>query len=477
MMRKKAFTILMAWTVMLGLMLGGCGAKDISLSSVPPQILKGVAASGAPIQGTVTLKDASVPSRALTTSTAADGSFSLNVKGLAAPFMLTVTWTDSAGTNQLFSFADGPGTANINPFSNAAFAAAANADPATLPADPNPSLSRSISTHHASSVETLYTKLSPMFERYGTQQNPISDDYQANHTGLDAMFDDVKITVSNGMLIVTNRETGAVIYTAPISDIGSGTFDDDHMPGKPGQTSGSALYATYCSSCHGALATSSKKGVTAAQIQSAIQSVGAMSALSKLTAIQIQSIATALSSTVTSTPTPTPPPTIDGAALYTTDCSSCHGPLATSSKKGVTASQIQSAINSVGAMSQFSSLTTAQIQAIAAALSSSTPPPTACTYTYSAWGTCASTGNQTRTMLTSSPTGCTGTPVLSQICTYIPPTPATCTYTYSTWGACDSTGNQARTVVTSSPAGCAGTPVLSQSCTYVPPTRCTSYTY
>ncbi len=50
-----------------------------------------------------------------------------------------------------------------------------------------------------------------------------------------------------------------------------------------------------------------------------------------------------------------------------------------------------------------------------------------------------------------------------------PPPPATCTsFTYSAWGACQPSGTQTRTVVSSSPAGCTGgSPVLSQSCTYI----------
>ncbi len=99
---------------------------------------------------------------------------------------------------------------------------------------------------------------------------------------------------------------------------------------------------------------------------------------------------------------------------------------------------------------------------------------TACTYTYSDWGVCQSDSTQLRTMLTSTPSGCTGTPVVSQACTYVPPTPSACTYNYSAWGACQSNNTQTRTA-TSSPAGCTGTPVLSQACTYVAPT-CT-YTY
>lgn len=47
----------------------------------------------------------------------------------------------------------------------------------------------------------------------------------------------------------------------------------------------------------------------------------------------------------------------------------------------------------------------------------------ACTaWTYTDWSTCSESGQQTRSVLTSSPTSCTGgSPVLTQSCTYIPP--------------------------------------------------------
>jgi len=96
--------------------------------------------------------------------------------------------------------------------------------------------------------------------------------------------------------------------------------------------------------------------------------------------------------------------------------------------------------------------------------------PQACnTWTYSAWETCTA-GNQTRTVLTSAPTGCIGgTPVLTQACI------STCnTWTYSDWSAC-SGGNQTRTVLTSGPAGCSGgSPALTQICNN---TTCNTWTY
>lgn len=52
---------------------------------------------------------------------------------------------------------------------------------------------------------------------------------------------------------------------------------------------------------------------------------------------------------------------------------------------------------------------------------STPPPPTSCTYTYSAWGPCVN-GIKTRTVTNASPSGCTGTPVLTDTCS-VPPVP------------------------------------------------------
>jgi hypothetical protein len=96
---------------------------------------------------------------------------------------------------------------------------------------------------------------------------------------------------------------------------------------------------------------------------------------------------------------------------------------------------------------------------------------TCSSFTYSAFGTCQSNNTQARTVLTSSPAGCTGgTPMLTQACTYVPPVSTCTSFTYSAYGACQSNNTQARTVLTSSPAGCTGgAPALTQACTFTAP--------
>ncbi|MFH1890490.1 MAG: hypothetical protein ABIJ91_02925 [Candidatus Kuenenbacteria bacterium] len=103
-------------------------------------------------------------------------------------------------------------------------------------------------------------------------------------------------------------------------------------------------------------------------------------------------------------------------------------------------------------------------------------PPICTSWTYSGWSLCSNDNQQTRSIISSSPSGCAGgNPVLTQGCTYVLPV---CTsWTYSGWSICQSNGVQNRTVVSSSPSGCSGgNPALTQSCTYTPPI-CTSWTY
>ncbi len=70
-------------------------------------------------------------------------------------------------------------------------------------------------------------------------------------------------------------------------------------------------------------------------------------------------------------PTPTPtstPAVLNGGALYTQHCSGCHGSLATSSKRQISLSRLNSAITSVSSMTGLASLSTAKRQAIVTAL-------------------------------------------------------------------------------------------------------------
>lgn len=97
-----------------------------------------------------------------------------------------------------------------------------------------------------------------------------------------------------------------------------------------------------------------------------------------------------------------------------------------------------------------------------------TPQDTICTsWTYSDWSTCLSNGTKTRTVISSSPSNCSsGSPVLTQSCTYTPP--ACTSWIYSDWGVC-ANNQQSRIITSSQPASCVGgNPSLNQSCNSTP---------
>src|SRR6185369_10769959 len=171
-------------------------------------------------------------------------------------------------------------------------------------------------------------------------------------------------------------------------------------PAAPGGTNtpdGAALYAANCAGCHGTLASSRKTGATITRIQNAISgNVGGMGSLASLTAADIQAMVLVLNpagstpapvptppstppATPGTTPAPAPAPVIDGATEYGNSCAGCHNPLATSTKKGITATRLDNAISgNIGGMGFLSSLTAAIRQAIVAVLNpgSTVPTPT-----------------------------------------------------------------------------------------------------
>jgi hypothetical protein len=359
-MRKNIFTLLVVCAAMVSFVLGGCGSTGSQSTPAASKASKstvfGVASLDMTANGTVSVKDSSVPAQEKTAAIRSNGTYTVDVSGLKSPFLLKAVWTGQEGDKRMYSASTKGGRTNINPLSDTAIAASADGgDRDELYSRQGRDDDNRTADKFEHVINSLRTVLAPLFELYGISGNAVSgdddgeDDGEDDNTGLRAMFHDVRFVVKNGWVTVTNRQTGGVIFTGSLTDLASGTFYPENMPAGP-ETGGG--------------------GTT-------------------------------------------------------------------------------------------------------------TPLPAACIYTYSSWGACQADGTQTRNLLSTSPAGCTGTPVLSQPCTYVPPTPTACTYTYGPWGACLSSGTQIRSLLSSSPAGCTGTPVLTQSCTYVPPapTTCTSFTY
>jgi mono/diheme cytochrome c family protein len=156
---------------------------------------------------------------------------------MTAPFILKATGTADGVSRTMFSFAEKPGTANINPFSSVALANAAGVDdPESVFDKPDSATLDKVKSAMPGSVATLQSKLKPLLDVFSVASaDPVKDPFTADHDGLDGVFDNVKVVLSNGTLTITNVNTGAVIFTAQVKDVESGRFTDnnDDLP-KPG---------------------------------------------------------------------------------------------------------------------------------------------------------------------------------------------------------------------------------------------------
>jgi mono/diheme cytochrome c family protein len=157
-----------------------------------------------------------------------------------------------------------------------------------------------------------------------------------------------------------------------ISDFLNG---DTSTPPPPGPVDGAASYDANCGACHGFGTNSTKAGATVTRINNGITGEPSMASLSNLSAAEIQAIADFLASIVAPPPPPPPPGPIDGAASSDANCGSCHGFGTTSTKAGATVTRINDGIVAVPSMNSLSSLSAAEIQAIADFLASIVAPP------------------------------------------------------------------------------------------------------
>lgn len=323
----------------VALILTGCGGGGGGVSS---QVVSGVASVGTPLAGQVTIRDAGTPAHEKTTVIGNDGSFALDVTDLKAPFVLKASGNVNGVNYTLYSFAGQPGTANINPLSNVAVADAAGADdPATVFDSSDPDTLNRVKSGLSRAVAELLTKLKPLLVKYSADSDdPITGHYKADHTHLDGMFDNLKFTIANGVLTITNAKTGAVIFTGKVTDIIGGqlTDNDSDMP-NPGSvptaptgvtaTGGSnqvsiswsavgnaTSYNLYWSTTSGVTTANGTKvaGVTSPYLQTGLSDGTAYYYIVTAVNNAGESVPSSESSATTNaTPPPPPPPTVTAA--------------------------------------------------------------------------------------------------------------------------------------------------------------------
>lgn len=228
---RNAFTTLpILFTLALGCG-GGRGSNDPPPQPPAAGTISGVAAAGAPIIGTVTLKDSSDPAQERTAAIEADGGYSIDVTGLTPPFALRANGEVGGRSYQLYSAglaSDIDGTINITPFTDLILANMAGQIAANY--YDSGAFAGMTEEELAAAQEALRSQLLPILTGLGVSSSIdlLRTSFDADHTGLDAVIDVVRVTVDPATVRATltnvvNQETINVDIT---SGTYAGTFSD-----------------------------------------------------------------------------------------------------------------------------------------------------------------------------------------------------------------------------------------------------------
>jgi hypothetical protein len=359
----------------LGALAGGCGKEHATRS--------GLASTDTPVVASISLNDSSVPSVNRTTSSGSDGTFSLSMAGLNPPFLLRVEWTDSGGARRLYGVAEGHDNLDVNALTDLAFCGGSTSasDDAMVFEHSDAEGKHQAGMRARALLAKLSIELAPLFARYGIT------DPRTDRDAVRELLRDVQVTRRDGVVTVTNRATGGVIFVGPISDLASGVFTAANMPPGPGATTCTAFTYSAFGACQvdgtqtRTILTSSPDGCSGGapvttQTCVFVPPVNTCTSFTYSAYGACQADNTQTRTVLTSAPagcTGGAPvttqacvfvPPIDGAALYTQLCAGCHG----NTKKHKSVAAIQGAINAnTGNMGVLSGLTPAQVAAISAA--------------------------------------------------------------------------------------------------------------
>jgi hypothetical protein len=214
---SSAVSAVAAMVIMVGI--AGCGGGGSSSSTTAATTtLSGTAAGGAAIIGNVTITDSS--GKTLGGPIDSTGHYSIDVSTLTAPFVLHAAGQVGNTAVSYYSAAtssDVGKTIDITPFTNLIVSNLAGEIAETYFATHNPSSTMITDAGLSAEESALQAKLQPILTQLGIDAgiDLLRASFAANHSGLDAVMDLVKVETNTTTNIVTikNAITQAVIST------------------------------------------------------------------------------------------------------------------------------------------------------------------------------------------------------------------------------------------------------------------------
>lgn len=177
--------------------------SGISGTSSPPgtasTTISGTAAAGAPLVGTITVKDSKGAERSKTIDLAAAGAYSIDVTGLTAPFLLRASGT--VGNTSLTYFSgtasvnpNGNGNVNITPLTDLIIGNIAGQIAKNF--YDNPNFSALTTDTLNAERDRLRDRLKNILQERGVDDSfdLLRSSFKADHSGLDLVLDTIRVT-------------------------------------------------------------------------------------------------------------------------------------------------------------------------------------------------------------------------------------------------------------------------------------------
>jgi hypothetical protein len=206
----------------------GCSSDETTevQPQTPSKTVSGTAAGGLPVVGLVSARGANGVT--VESTILSDGSYSLNVNSLTAPYVLRAYGTVGDERVHLYSTGVAEGNINITPITSMITNRIMGGDLEDKYRDWS-SESASITVDESiieAAEAAVQAQLAPILEAYGIDASTdlMSVDFDADHSGLDAVLDilDIEIDDSSDTVTVTNTTTGTTITDTADGTSGEG---------------------------------------------------------------------------------------------------------------------------------------------------------------------------------------------------------------------------------------------------------------
>lgn len=205
------------------------GTTTPSTPPTPPlTTLSGTAAAGAPIQGTVSLRDSAGTTRTQTINSI--GEFQFDLAGLTAPYLLWADGMANAKEAFFYSMATEGGRANVTPATHCILAMALGKNPVSYYRE-NPNAAPPDAASIEAAKQKLAALFSKLFESTGVPAgfDMMTGQFAADGTGFDSIMDVVEMNTDEESVNILDRGSNTALFK---QELASGSVLAQETPEK-----------------------------------------------------------------------------------------------------------------------------------------------------------------------------------------------------------------------------------------------------